>query len=562
MRRGRGSDAATLSDYVQVLRRRRWLILAIVLFLTAEQVAFSLRQEPLYSASAEVLLSRQDLAASLIGVPGSGQSGRAPETLALTQANVASVPTVAARALRRVGLHDRTPQQLLDSSDVTVKGDTDLLVFTVRDHDARLAARLATAYARQFTAYRKELDTAALEKARRGVEQEIAQLEEKGKPNQTQYEDLVSTRQQIRTMEALQTGNTSVVSTSSDAQRVEPRPVRNGVIGLAIGLILGLVVAFVRDGLDTRVRRPDELDDVLDLPRLARIPPPPRSITRVRTFAMARDPNSSHAEAFRVLRTNLEFLEATRTRESGEQPAGGVGKSIMVTSAVAGEGKSTTVANLALAFARSGIRVIAVDLDLYKPSLAELFRLPSGPGLTDVALGYATLEEALVNVPITGDGSPGAENGNRGNGRADVTDVLKVLPAGPRPLVPAEFVGSRALAQVLFQLRHAADLIVVDAPALLAGSVATALTAHVDELLLVFRVKVLTFPALDEARHVLETSRARVLGYVVAGAELEDEIGSSRSAERSPFVRQQRDVARRTDELAVNGGRGGGVRNR
>jgi non-specific protein-tyrosine kinase len=247
---------------------------------------------------------------------------------------------------------------------------------------------------------------------------------------------------------------------------------------------------------------------------------------------MLAEPNGVEAEAFRMLRTNLEFANLERDAHA-----------IMVTSALEAEGKSTTVANLALALARTGKRVVLVDLDLRRPYLDRFFDLGERPGLTDVALGRVSLERALTPLAITeprGDEAEpekehtedGHENGNgNGNGNRKSTPrargMLEVLPSGPIPPDTGEFVGSQKLAGILDKLRKRADVVLIDAPPLLHVGDAMTLSARVDALLVVCRLNVVRRPVLNELARVLEACPAPTLGYAAAGVEADEEYGST-----------------------------------
>ncbi len=155
----------TLAEYLAVLRRRKWIILQTLVLVPAAAVLLSLQQERLYRASAEVLLSRQSLAAALTGTPDPTMA-QDPERFAHTQAALARAPQLAERVIRASGVEGVTGGDLLANSTVTAKPNADLLVFEVTERDPDLAARLATAYAREFTVFRSELDTQNLKQAR------------------------------------------------------------------------------------------------------------------------------------------------------------------------------------------------------------------------------------------------------------------------------------------------------------------------------------------------------------------------------------------------------------
>ncbi len=511
-----GQEVRTLGDYVRVVARRKWLIFAVAVLLPIAAVLYSLQRLPLYRASAEVLLSRTTLIAEITGTaePAFNQQ---PDRVAKTQAGVAAVPAVADRVLDAAGITDMTADEFLAHSSVTAKPDADLLVLSVDAGDPRRAELLATEYARQFTKYRKELDTAAIRRARRGLEARLADLRANEQTRTPLYSSLQAKAQQLRTAEALATGNTSVIREAAEATKVQPRPVRDAFLAAGLGLLLGVLAAFFRDALDTRIRSADEISERLGVPLLARIPEPPRRLRNDR-LVMLEDPNRPEAEAFRMLRTNLDFVNLERGA-----------RTIMVTSASEGEGKSTTVSNLAIALARAGQGVALVDLDLRRPSIQTLFRLEGRPGLTHVILEQATLEQALAKIAISkSDGGRGVSpsvNGGEGNGHAPVAGFLEVLTSGPLPPDPGEFVATRALAQVLDRLRARADFVLLDAPPLLGVGDTMAISPNVDGIVVVTRMNLLRRPLLKELHRLLAACPAATLGFAVTGAEAEDGYG-------------------------------------
>ena len=501
------AHSGTLQGYLRVLRRRMWVIVPTLILIQLGVIFFTLRQSKLYEASAEVLLSRQSLAATLTNTQDPIASQDA-QRVAQTQADLARVPRVAERVIKATGI-PITPGQLLAASSVSPKREADLLVFTVSDDDPDVAARLASAYARAFTNYRRELDTVAYRGARRGLEARLATLADEGRRGTALYADLVEREQELRTLEALQIGNTYVVRPAGAAVQVRPTPRRNAILGLALGLVVGIGLGFLREALDTRVRSAEEVSERLGLPLLARVPEPPRRLRSGVGLVMLAEPTGAQAEAFRVLRTNVEFAKLDRDV-----------RTIMVTSALEGEGKSTTVANLAVAYARSGTRAALVDLDVRRPSIDRFFRLGRLPGLTDVALGHVELEDAIARVSVA-DGEPAGRERAAGNGSASVEGTLHVLACGPLPPDAGEFVASQAVTEILQDLRERYELVLVDAPPLLHVGDAMTLAAKVDGLFLVSNLRQARRQVLSEARRILETLPAAKLGVVVAAAQLE-----------------------------------------
>jgi polysaccharide biosynthesis transport protein len=520
-----GSHAATLRDYLQVVRRRRWIILQAVVLVPLAAVLFSLHQQRLYQAQAQVLLSSQNLAAQLTNTQSTGINLQ-PDRIAATQADVARAPRVAARVLAHVPGTGWTVDDFLQHSSVSNAANADLLTFSVTNHEPPLARRLVDEYAREYTIFRRQIDTAAVANALANVDARIKQLVDAGGRRTTLYASLVDRQQTLATIEALQTSNATVIKQADKAVKVQPKPARNGILGLMLGIVLGIGLAFLWEALDTRVRNAQEIGEKLGgLPLLARVASPSKRLSTEHKLVMLEEPNGVHAETFRMLRTNLEFATL-----------GSDARTMMVTSAVEQEGKSTTIANLAVALARAGKRVALVDLDLRRPFLATFFGL-EGPGITQVALGHATLDEALAVVAITEPGAaePADANGNgaparsrskaNGNGHARnaVRGVLEVLPSGPIPPDPGEFVATAALSDILAELRERADVVLVDAPPALRVGDAMALSRKVDGVIVVTRMKIVRRQMLGELARQLETMPTPVLGFVVTDAAGEEE---------------------------------------
>lgn len=501
----RPDDASTLTDYLRILRRRKWLIIVGALLVPLAAVFLSLKQQPLYEASADVLLNQQNLAASLTGIedPTSFQD---PARFMQTQSDLARLPVVVDRVSRAT----KIPRGQLERPTVFPRDNSNILVFDVTAPSRERATTLATEYARQFKAYKSELDTSALQRARGELQERINQLEASGDTGSKLHSDLVQKEQQLSTLEALQTSNAFLVHIASDAVQVRPRPVRNGVLGFGLGLAFGIALAFLSEALDTRMRSAVDIGHRLRLPLLARIPEPPRRKRGKNRLIMLDDAGGPRAEVFRMLRTNLEFANLERDA-----------RTIMITSSVGEEGKSTTIANLALALALAGRRVVLVDLDLRRPALDRFFNLEGQPGLTDVALGHVDLRTAIARVALSE--SDGGSARNSMNGRGNMHGMLEVLTSGPLPPDPGEFVGTRALAEILDELRARADVVLVDAPPLLQVGDAMTLSSRIDGIIVVTRLKVIRRGMLDELHRLLETAPSTKLGFVLTGADAQDE---------------------------------------
>ncbi len=480
-----------------------------MLLVPALAVGFALQQQPLYSSSAKVLLKHGNVAATLAGV--SDYSFYVdPNRVAQTQIELAATPDVAARVLEGAGIEDGDPSALLGSLTITPDANADILTFTITNGDPALAQRLANEYARQYTLFRRELDTQSLDQALEDISARAAELQASG---QKAYARVLRNRaEQLRTLMAVENANAVVARAADSAVQIQPRPTRYGIIGLVLGLMLAFAFAFIRDALDTRVRSAEEIAQRLGLPLLARLPAPSKRLQRANGLVMLEDPTSVDAEAFRVLRTNLDFANLERQA-----------RSIMVTSALEAEGKSTTVANLAIAAARTGRRVVLVDLDLRRPYLDRFFKLEGKPGLTNVALGHAALEDAIARAAIPVVERPGVPP--EGNGHSPVGGFLDVLPSGPIPPDAGEFVGTGAVAHLLEELSRRYDLVLVDSPPILHVGDALTLATRVDALVLMTRLPSVRRPILKELKRVLENTPGTKLGFALAGAHLEEGYG-------------------------------------
>jgi capsular exopolysaccharide synthesis family protein len=486
-----------LSQYLRVLRRNLWIVILVTALVTATTYYMTSRQAKIYESSADVFLGTQSLANAL----GAGASQSDPFRQSVTQANLARTIPVARRALRAAGLSDRRPEQLLGNSSVTPASNADILTFKVEDRNPKIATRLAAAYARAYTQYRKQLDTSSIDQALKDVSTRLEQLRQAGLDKTTAYADLLDNQQRLSTLQLLQGSNASLVRSSLGATQVRPRPLRDSAIAAALGLFLGIGLAFLREAMDTRVRSVAEAQQRLELPLLARIPEPPRRFRGQNRLVMMDEPHSPAAEAFRILATNLDFVNLERGA-----------RTIMFTSATHSEGKTTTIANLAVALARANRRVALLDLDLRKPSVARMFGLDDEVGLTSVALGRRTMDEALVHIPlgIPGGGGTGSETALAGS--------LLLLPVGPPPPNPGEFIGSNALGAILADLESRADLVLVDTPPLLNLSDSMTLTSRVDGLVVVVKLPAAKRSVLQELRRVLDAAPIAKLGFVATGS--------------------------------------------
>ena len=493
-----------LHEYLAVVRRNRWLVLAAMLVVPLVAFAFSLTQPVRYEATARVLVNTQNLSTT----PGSTAPPPAPadtpERIADTQAELARVSRVVQQVLQARPAAGMTVQQFLGASAVSADPNTDILSFSVAAGTKPTAEALATRYAQAFRAYRRALDTAPLRQARIELQGRLAALQAEGRGQSSLYRSLLAKDEQLQSTEALQTSNATVVQSAVTADRTQPKTTRNVVLGVALGLLVGVALAFLREAVDARVITAGEVRTVLRLPLLGRLWEPPRSVRKQRLLATVADPGGSLSQAFRLLRSTIDSLMPPHVESSNRA------QSIAVTSATTGEGRSTTVANLGIAFARTGRRVALVNADLRRSSddrgmsLDQLFGLDLRLGLADVIADSAALENALVFADVS---------------RAAAPVGLWVLPAGSSPADLGDPATLLRLDEVLTDLAERVDVVLIDCPPVLVSADSVDLVTRADAAVVVVRANRISRPTLAELSRLLESSPAYVMGFVLTGAD-------------------------------------------
>ena len=500
----------SLADYVAILRRRRWMIAIPLVIAPIGAFIVAKTEKPVYRATATVYINRTPATAAATGIYDQS-AAQDPVRFFQTQADLARDPALLDRVAHSAG--GVSGRQLAGMSSVSPSADADLLNFSVESSDGRAAASLANAYARGFTRFQPEQNRTSLNTALETVRSKMATLRDGGVVQSSPvYAELLNRESQLETALALQAGNAPrVVQPAGGAGQIRPRPQRSALLGLALGTILGIGLAFLREALDKRVRSDEEIQEILKLPLLGRLPPPPNSLRQTDQLVMLEEPQSPQAEAVRKLRTNLEFVNLERDH-----------KTIMVTSSVEQEGKSTTAANLAVALARAGRRVALVDLDLRRPYLHRFFRVASFPGVTDVVSGRLELSEALkpVAIPDADDASTARLRGPSQNGAGKVKSLLAVLPAGTLAPNPGELMGSTGVAGLIEELKNDWEFVLLDAPPMSAVGDALALSARADAIIVMTRLGTVDSEMLRELERLLQASPAEKLGFVMSGAKV------------------------------------------
>ena len=260
---------------------------------------------------------------------------------------------------------------------------------------------------------------------------------------------------------------------------------------MVVGLLLGIGLAFGFEHMDNTFKTPEDVREHIPLPFLGMVPDVALKLTGgvSRGPQLVKSPNSAVADAYRVLRTNLIFSSAETS-----------GRVMLVTSANPAEGKTTTLANLAVALAQNGAKVLAVDADLRRPTLNQHFAVLKTPGLTDLIVGKAAASQAIHSTKIEG---------------------LQLLPCGYQPPNPAELLGSPMMKQIIEALRAHYEWVLIDAPPLLAMADAPVLCPLVDGVVMVVAAESATKPAVMRAIDQVNSVGGKVAGIVLNKVNLE-----------------------------------------
>jgi succinoglycan biosynthesis transport protein ExoP len=471
--------------YALGVLRRRWLVVvaAVVACVVAGLVITGVDSTKRYESSARVLFGTSALSESAFQVDRFSDD---PEREAATNVLLAGSEAVAAEVRKRLGL-TTSSTDLLDKVEIEAEQNANVLQITATDESPRQAAAIANAFATEFVAFRARGDRQSIDDAERDLQQQLSELPIDAPERQDVRESL----QRLASLRALANGDARVIARAE----VPQDPANLGlieVVALAgiIGLALGLVGALVVESMDKRIT------DVASFEREYRL----RALAVVPQKAFRRHglrSGSDDLEPFRILRTAVDFARVTR-------PV----RTVMVTSAVRGEGKTSVAIGLAQAIALSGRPVILVELDLRHPSLARTFGMADQGGVTNALLG--TEPNDLLQRPLR-----------------ELPD-LEVLAAGVLPPNPAELLEAPALDVMLRSLlQDGKKTLVIDAAPLLPVADAQILLNKpaVDASVVVARQGVTTRDHARRARLVLDGHAAAPIGLVVCGHTARDAYG-------------------------------------
>jgi succinoglycan biosynthesis transport protein ExoP len=340
---------------------------------------------------------------------------------------------------------------------------------------------------------------------------QFAVLSDEALSHKLLYDDLYTKLQEANISAGIKATNITVVSQArTESIPIRPKPVTYMGVGFLIGVFLGLATAYTVDTLDRTVSTAEEIEEITGRPVIGIIPDlmksgksygaylrrtltktPEEEPTGALQVWMLAHPDSVAAEAFRSLRTSIMLSRA-----------GGGAKTILITSCVPGEGKTTLTSNLAAAFAQHNKRVIIVEADMRRPRMLHVLEVPSDVGLSNVLTATATCEEAIVH---------GVQ-----------LPTLDILPAGPQPPNPSELLGSAAFSELLTKLRGLYDLVLLDSPPALLVADPVSIASLADAVVWVSRAGVVTRPYLNRVAGLITRNEMPVIGFVLNGATSDD----------------------------------------
>jgi Mrp family chromosome partitioning ATPase/capsular polysaccharide biosynthesis protein len=488
----------TIRDYLQVVRRYRVMIAVVAVLGAGLGLFLALRQESVYQAAATVDFKDPTSEFSIFGLSPTPTNEPATQQAAANARNVTR-PAVLNAASRKLKV-----AQLGATISTAVEPSSALVDVIAQSSDPTRAAQAANAVAVAAVATSNRRVRARFAAAAHAIHQQSGHVGN-GAGASTQ----LFTQSEIARLDSLshfaQAANL-VARAAVPSSRVSPKPTRNAVLGLIGGVLAGLLLAFFRDSLDRRLRNADDIQANFELPVLGYVRDEAMGKTAYFKNGSSRGGVSeADVEAFRIMRKNLDFV-----KPSGEM------RSILVTSALPSEGKTTVSSSLAFTMAVGGKRVLLVECDLRRPVLASRLGIAPAPGLSDYLAGHAEPAEILRTVKLT---DPPVLNGAGPGDQTSATIGYSVvcIPAGTPTPHAAELLGSDRLKAFLDQVTEIYDAVILDSSPLLPVADARELLPHVDGLIVCARELQTTREQARATRETLDHLPERPTVLVITG---------------------------------------------
>jgi non-specific protein-tyrosine kinase len=491
-------DSETIRDYLALFWRWAWLIVLAGVLAGAASFVVSMRMDPVYQAKSTVLITDSSVTKST-----DYSSLMASERLTRTYSEMMTSQTVLAEVSQLLGLNIPLTE-LAKMITVAPLRDTQLIELSVKSTDPEQAARIAnslvgvftdqvqgiqssrytqsktslqnqlTDMERQIQLFNEQLDEAADQAERERLDSKLSQY-------QQIYSNLLMSFEQVRLAEAQSSSSIAQIEPASvPLMPVSPNVLRNTVLAVAVGMMLAAGGLVAREALDDTIKSPRDIQRLFNLPVLGVI-----SRYTIPDAYLITDyqPRSPVSEAYRMLRTNIQFANIEQTVQS-----------LLVTSAEPLEGKTTIAANLAVVNAQNGRDVTLIDCDLRRPTIHRRFRLPNQKGFS--TLFISTLD-ALDDIR-----------------QATSIPHLSVLTTGPLPPNPAELIASRRMGEILKRIQARGEMIIIDTPPTLAVTDASILAPVMDGIVLVMTPGVTKRMAARQMVEQLSRVGGKILGVV------------------------------------------------
>ena len=487
--RQRPSESRDISALLGVLRRRGWIVLVCIVAAAGAAYFYANQETASYEASTNLLLRD----------PPTGPSNTVfgtvtPDTGPDREALVLSEPIKArAREVLESKLGADAAAIVADAEAFSA-AESDVVRITGVAPSGRTAALVANTIAEQNIAFRKARNLAKIHRAQRAALKALRELGPGG-TNPQQLNAINQTRaglQALNQAESVQDGDAEILqNASAPSVPASPKPKRAALIGGFAGLLLGFALALVREQLDRRLRGAKALGETFDLPILASVPTS-RSLSSMGAGQGVEALPAAEREAFQMLRANLRFLNTEREL-----------RSVVVTSAASGDGKTTVALNLAMADASVGRNVLLIESDMRRPSIANVLGLDGARGLASyLAHRDTALADIIHRVPVT----------QGTNGSAPL--AMDVIVSGTIPSNPSELINSDRMLKLIGEAERKYDLVVIDTSPVGIVADAIPLMSAASAVIVVSRVGRITTAEANALRDQLERIDAPSFGLV------------------------------------------------
>jgi len=501
-----------LRQYWELLKKWLWLILLTTVIAALTTFFISSRQTPIYRATSRLLVSQ--------GVNNNRASQYADilaaERLSSTYAQMLKARPTLKAAIKKAGLEDTiTVDDLKGAISVQPVRDTQLIDIAVEYKVRSIAAKMANALPDAFVEFVNEQQTARFKESKQALQQQLQLLDQENQSTEaalqelasqtgvdvnarrslledrltqyrSSYSNVLAQLENIRLYEANALDTVTVVEPATIPDRpVRPRVLMNTLLAAIIGGMIGLGAAFLIEYLDDTVKSPDDITRIANLSTLGIIARTKNEEGSSNIMTLEA-PRSPVAEAYRTIRTAIQFAGVDKPM-----------RTLVVTSAGPSEGKSTTVANLAVVMAQTGKRTILVDADLRKPTQHKRWSIPNTTGLT----GALLMDEIEDDLDYLLSPTP--------------VDNLWVMTSGQLPHNPSELLGSHKLKQLIERLLQDYDILLFDSPPALAVTDPVVLGREMDGVIIVIDAGTTREPALAHIVSEMQRVQAHIVGVVL-----------------------------------------------